>query len=99
MRPPLPDDTPPELVFIVQSCWVEDPNMRPSFGQIIRMLNAFLFTLPPPLPDREANTNQEAKAVPTSSRGTITATSNARSGKLSFLRQLFVAKRATNGRT
>ncbi|THU54451.1 hypothetical protein C4D60_Mb10t25220 [Musa balbisiana] len=90
MRPPLPEDTPPELVFIVQSCWVEDPSTRPSFSQIIRMLNAFLYTLPPaPSP--------EPDAVPAvmNTRGAITATSSPRrGGKLSFLRQLFAAKKA-----
>lgn len=95
MRPPLPEDAPPELVFIVQSCWVEDPNTRPSFSQIIRMLNAFLFTLPPP-------SSPEPEAAPSvvNNRGDITATSSARAGgKLSFLRQLFAAKRAGNSRT
>ncbi|XP_010922729.1 serine/threonine-protein kinase STY13 isoform X2 [Elaeis guineensis] len=95
MRPPLPADAPPELVFIVQSCWVEDPNTRPSFSQIIRMLNAFLFTIPPP-------SMPEPEVVPSvvNNRGTITATSSARTGgKLSFLRQLFAAKRTGNSRT
>ncbi|KAJ8477832.1 hypothetical protein OPV22_021559 [Ensete ventricosum] len=90
MRPPLPEDTPPELVFIVQSCWVEDPSTRPSFSQIIRMLNAFLYTLPPapsPVPD--------AMPAVMNTRGDITATSSTRrGGKLSFLRQLFAAKKA-----
>eukprot|EP00252_Welwitschia_mirabilis_P002588 TRINITY_DN1253_c0_g1_i1.p1 TRINITY_DN1253_c0_g1~~TRINITY_DN1253_c0_g1_i1.p1 ORF type:complete len:317 (-),score=57.45 TRINITY_DN1253_c0_g1_i1:313-1263(-) len=45
-RPSLPDDLHEDLAFILQSCWAEDPNQRPSFGQIIRMLNAFLCTLP-----------------------------------------------------
>ncbi|KAG1365633.1 putative Kinase ATN1-like protein [Cocos nucifera] len=95
MRPPLPEDAPPELMFIVQSCWVEDPNTRPSFSQIIRMLNSLLFTLPPPsLPEPEA--------VPSvvNNRGTITARSSARGGgKLSFFRQFFAAKRSGNNRT
>ncbi|XP_008792213.2 serine/threonine-protein kinase STY13-like [Phoenix dactylifera] len=95
MRPPLPEDAPPELMFIVQSCWVEDPNTRPSFSQIIRMLNAFLFTLPPPsLPEPEA-----APSV-VNNGGAITATSSARGGgKLSFFRQLFAAKKSGNSRT
>ncbi|WOL04850.1 serine/threonine-protein kinase HT1-like [Canna indica] len=93
MRPPLPEDAPPELVFIVQSCWVEDPNTRPSFSQIIRMLNAFLYTLPPP-PSSEPDTTVPAM-LSTSTRGTITSTSSSRrGGKLSFLRQLFAAKKA-----
>lgn len=93
MRPPFPEDTPPELVFIVQSCWVEDPNSRPSFSQIIRMLNAFLYTLPPPpspVPD-------DVPAV-MSTRGTITTTTSRGGGKLSFLRQLFAAKKANHSK-
>ncbi|KAF6141950.1 hypothetical protein GIB67_037918 [Kingdonia uniflora] len=37
----------PKLVLIIQSCWVEDPNLCPSFGVIIPLLNAFLSTLSP----------------------------------------------------
>nr|VDD17969.1 unnamed protein product [Brassica oleracea] len=43
-RPGIPDGISPSLAFIVQSCWVEDPNMRPSFSQIIRLLNEFILT-------------------------------------------------------
>ncbi|XP_039132057.1 serine/threonine-protein kinase STY13 isoform X1 [Dioscorea cayenensis subsp. rotundata] len=94
VRPVLPEDTPQELMFIIQSCWVEDPNMRPSFSQIIRMLNSFLFTLPSPSPEPEA-----APSVP-SNRAAITTTSSPRNGrKLSFLRQLFAAKRSGNNKT
>lgn len=46
VRPSIPDDLPNDLVFILQSCWAEDPNIRPNFTQIVRMLNTFLFTLP-----------------------------------------------------
>ncbi|CAL9051534.1 unnamed protein product [Musa banksii] len=92
MRPPLPEDTPPELVFIVQSCWVEDPHTRPTFSQIIRMLNAVICTLPPaPAP---APPEQDTVPATMSTRGTITTTtSTRRGGKLSFLRQLFAAKK------
>ncbi|MCO5614439.1 hypothetical protein L7F22_068721 [Adiantum nelumboides] len=37
---------PDELVYIMQSCWAEDPNVRPNFTQVIRMLNTYLTTLP-----------------------------------------------------
>ncbi|XAR68720.1 Dual-specificity kinase [Bertholletia excelsa] len=90
-RPSLPEDISPDLAFIMQSCWVEDPHMRPTFSQIIRMLNEFLFTLNPPLPSlpepvviKEASTNN----------GTITKWSTR--GKFCFLRQLFAAKRNRN---
>ncbi|KAJ4772042.1 Protein kinase superfamily protein [Rhynchospora pubera] len=95
MRPPLPNDTPPELVFIVQSCWVEDPNTRPSFSQIVRMLDSFLYTLPPP----PTCTGAESVSIdaPSNTSAVISATS-ARAGgrKLSFIRQLFAAKKAAN---
>lgn len=92
-RPQIPEDMPPELDFIMRSCWVEDPNMRPGFSQIIRMLNAFIFTLPlssmkPDAPPAANDTSSGAVTTPT------------RSGrKLSFLRLLFAAKRAGNSRT
>ncbi|KAL2608835.1 hypothetical protein R1flu_027408 [Riccia fluitans] len=52
VRPQIADNLPEDLVFIVQSCWAEDPNIRPNFGQVVRMLNTFLATLPSPrMPD------------------------------------------------
>ncbi|KAI5080842.1 hypothetical protein GOP47_0004025 [Adiantum capillus-veneris] len=47
-RPSLSDslNLPDELVYIMQSCWAEDPNVRPNFTQVIRMLNTYLTTLP-----------------------------------------------------
>lgn len=82
----MPDGISPSLAFIVQSCWVEDPNMRPSFSQIIRLLNEFILTLspppPPPLPEGEGN---KIRA--------ITEFSSRAKGKFAFIRQLFAAKR------
>lgn len=46
VRPSLADGFPEELVFIIQSCWAEDPDVRPNFAQVVRMLSAFLFSLP-----------------------------------------------------
>ncbi|KDP22773.1 hypothetical protein JCGZ_00360 [Jatropha curcas] len=93
-RPILPVDTSPDLAYIIQSCWVEDPNLRPSFSQIIRMLNAFLFTLSPPPPSvPESDTTHEAAA---SSNDIMTEFSARARGKFSFLRQLFAAKRTRN---
>jgi len=91
-RPSLPEDISPDLAFIIQSCWVEDPNMRPSFSQIIRMLNEFLFTLSPPSPSLPES---DTKAVATSN-GTMTEFSARARGKFAFLRQLFTAKRTKN---
>ncbi|GKV02289.1 hypothetical protein SLEP1_g14744 [Rubroshorea leprosula] len=92
-RPTLPEDTSPNLAFIIQSCWVEDPNLRPSFSQIIRMLNEVLFSLLPPSSSiAESETNEAAQT----SNGTVTELSVVRTkGKFAFLRQLF-AKRAKN---
>lgn len=92
-RPSLPEDISPDLAFVVQSCWVEDPNLRPSFSQIIRMLNAFLFTLRPPSPSvPEPDTNE----VAATSNGTMTEFSARARGKFAFFRQLFTAKRTKN---
>nr|KJB27690.1 hypothetical protein B456_005G004900 [Gossypium raimondii] len=92
-RPSLPKDISPDLAFIIQSCWVEDPNMRPSFSQIVRMLNAFLFTLtPPPSSIPESDASEKAGT----SNGTITELSVRAKGKFAFLRQLFAAKRTRN---
>ncbi|XP_068641920.1 serine/threonine-protein kinase STY13 [Aristolochia californica] len=87
-RPPVPEDLPKDLVFIIQSCWVEDPNMRPTFSQIIRMVNAFLFTLPPPSPGAGS-----IVSLPTDS---IDTESSARAKrKFSFIRQLFPLRKTT----
>ncbi|KAA0044222.1 serine/threonine-protein kinase HT1 [Cucumis melo var. makuwa] len=95
-RPSIPGDIPPELAFIVQSCWVEDPNMRPSFSQIIRMLNAYLFTLPPPSLSSPSSPKSDTTETATTSNGAITEFSSRARGKFGFLRQLFAAKRAKN---
>ncbi|XP_039050479.1 serine/threonine-protein kinase STY13-like [Hibiscus syriacus] len=92
-RPSLPEDISPELAFIIQSCWVEDPNMRPSFSQIMRMMNAFLFTLTPPSPSKpESDTSETAET----SNGAMTELSSRTKGKFGFLRQLFTAKKTRN---
>ncbi|MBA0616311.1 hypothetical protein Godav_016367 [Gossypium davidsonii] len=92
-RPSLPEDISPDLAFIIQSCWVEDPNMRPSFSQIMRMLNAFLFKLTPPSPSiPESDTSETAET----SNGTMTGLSVRTKGKFGFLRQLFTAKKTRN---
>ncbi|CAN1134187.1 Serine/threonine/tyrosine-protein kinase HT1 [Linum perenne] len=95
-RPNMAGDIPPELAFIIQSCWVEDPNMRPSFSQIIRMLNAFLFTLSPPSPSAlkpESNDPPPPETSSPSSNGSVTEFSARARGKFGFLKQLFAVKR------
>ncbi|KAG0567004.1 hypothetical protein KC19_7G103400 [Ceratodon purpureus] len=45
-RPPLPDELPEYVSFIVQSCWCADPPARPSFKDVCSMLqNAKLLLL------------------------------------------------------
>ncbi|XP_057804306.1 serine/threonine/tyrosine-protein kinase HT1-like [Salvia miltiorrhiza] len=91
-RPTLPDETPAELAYIIQSCWVEDPNMRPSFSQIIRMLHEFLFTLKPSSSPDQTNSS-EAELT---KNGAIIEFSSRAKGKFAFLRQLFATKKALN---
>jgi hypothetical protein len=99
-RPALPEETPQELVFIVQSCWVEDPAMRPSFSQIIRMLETFLMTIPPP-PISEPNEDEESEET----RSSLSSRSSSGSSlvsratsKLSVVRHLFASKKTGNGK-
>ncbi|XP_024981771.1 serine/threonine-protein kinase HT1 isoform X1 [Cynara cardunculus var. scolymus] len=94
-RPNLSEEISPELAFIIQSCWVEDPNMRPSFDQIIRMLNTFLFTLPPP-PDPSPEERDAAEDAAAASNGTMNELSARSRRKFSFLRQIFAAKKTKN---
>ncbi|XP_015870159.1 serine/threonine-protein kinase STY13 [Ziziphus jujuba] len=92
-RPSLPEDISPDLAFIIQSCWVEDPNLRPSFSQIVRMLNSFLFTLSPSqssLPDSDDVNEAAASNV---SMNDLSARTR---GKFAFIRHLFAAKRTKN---
>ncbi|XP_058737143.1 serine/threonine-protein kinase STY13 isoform X1 [Vicia villosa] len=95
-RPKIPDDISPDLAFIIQSCWVEDPNMRPSFNQIIRMLNAFLFTLSPLSPPLPEPDNEPEAASTSNGNGAITEFSARNKGKFAFLRHLFSSKRIKN---
>lgn len=94
-RPDIPEDISPDVAFIIQSCWIEDPNLRPSFSQIIRMLNEFLCTLTPPPSPSSSECNDSTEAPVSGNDGTSTELSSIRTrvGKFSFLRQLFAAKR------
>ncbi|GJN22887.1 hypothetical protein PR202_gb10492 [Eleusine coracana subsp. coracana] len=99
-RPAFPEDTPQELVFIVQSCWVEDPSMRPSFSQIIRMLETFLLSIPPPATS-ESNEDEESEETKSSlsSRSSSGSSLVSRAtSKLSVVRHLFASKKASNGK-
>ncbi|XP_010558404.1 PREDICTED: serine/threonine-protein kinase HT1 [Tarenaya hassleriana] len=94
-RPAMPEGISPNMAFIVQSCWVEDPNMRPSFSQIIRMLNEFLFTLSSP-PQPNVPAAPEPEKASSLSNGAITEFSSRAKSKFAFIRQLFAAKRNRN---
>ncbi|KAK2981823.1 hypothetical protein RJ640_010340 [Escallonia rubra] len=93
-RPSIPEDISPGVAFIIQSCWVEDANMRPSFSQIIRMLNEFIFSLPPTSPS--LSDPDAAEEAVTTSDGTMTVLSARARGKFAFLRQIFAAKKTRN---
>lgn len=45
-RPSL-DNLPDELAMILSSCWMEDPDARPNFSQIIQMLLNYFSTISP----------------------------------------------------
>ena len=38
VRLPIPDDIDPRVAALISDCWQADPNMRPSFQQIIERL-------------------------------------------------------------
>jgi len=101
VRPTFPEETPQDLVSIVESCWVEDPAMRPSFSQIIRMLDAFLMTIPAPPPseqDEDAESEDTTSSLSSKSSSVSSIVSRATS-KLSVVRHLFASKKAGgNGR-
>ncbi|KAF8397029.1 hypothetical protein HHK36_018667 [Tetracentron sinense] len=92
-RPSLPEDIPHNLALVIQSCWIEDPNFRPSFSQIIRMLNEVLLTLLPPSPPLPESDTIKAAVQ---SNCIITESAARARGKFSFLRQLFAARRTRN---
>ncbi|KAF7068640.1 hypothetical protein CFC21_074375 [Triticum aestivum] len=102
VRPAFPEDTPQELASIVQSCWVEDPAMRPSFSQIIRMLDAFLTTIPPPPPseaDEDATESEDTTSSLSSKSSSVSSIVSRATSKLSVVRHLFASKKGgSNGK-
>jgi len=38
-RPPIPDDCLPSLKYLIEACWNKDPTKRPSFRQILPLLD------------------------------------------------------------
>ncbi|KAM3261587.1 hypothetical protein ACQJBY_052327 [Aegilops geniculata] len=102
VRPAFPEDTPQELASIVQSCWVEDPVMRPSFSQIIRMLDAFLTTIPPPPPseaDEDTTESEDTTSSLSSKSSSVSSIVSRATSKLSVVRHLFASKKGgSNGK-
>ena len=39
LRPHLPEDGDPKYLALVEACWDQDPNRRPTFPRILRTLN------------------------------------------------------------
>ena len=37
---PIPEDSPPELITLMEKCWDDDPSKRPPFQQIVQDLQA-----------------------------------------------------------
>ena len=35
---PIPEDSPPELVTLMEKCWAQDPYLRPEFEGVVRQL-------------------------------------------------------------
>mmetsp|Transcript_28558 Transcript_28558/g.71798 ORF Transcript_28558/g.71798 Transcript_28558/m.71798 type:complete len:494 (-) Transcript_28558:138-1619(-) len=41
-RPEIPPDTPPSISQLLQKCWAKDPEERPSFAEIINLLDSIM---------------------------------------------------------
>lgn len=79
-RPVIPKGIPEDLVFILQSCWAEDPEVRPNFAQIVRMLTAYLSTLHDP---EKALPSTPKKNVSSDKKSGATEKKSSKSGKVS----------------
>ena len=44
-RPPVPEDTHPEYVRLMDKAWAQDPDARPPFSELLKSLDALLATL------------------------------------------------------
>lgn len=73
--------------------------MRPSFSQIIRMLETFLMTIPPPPSEPNEDEESEETRSSLSSRSSSGSSLVSRAtSKLSVVRHLFASKKASNGK-
>jgi serine/threonine-protein kinase CTR1 len=48
MRPPMPEDPtrmPPDVAEVINSCWAQDPALRPAFPAIAAQLQGILSTM------------------------------------------------------
>lgn len=69
-RPSLSEELnlPEQLVSIMQSCWAEDPHVRPDFEQVVCKLNSFLSTIPAPPESSVVQRQMVSKSMPVSSK-------------------------------
>jgi hypothetical protein len=73
--------------------------MRPSFSQIIRMLETFLMTIPPPTSEPNEDVDSEETKPTLSGRSSSGSSLVSRAtSKLSVVRHLFASKKASNGK-
>jgi hypothetical protein len=73
--------------------------MRPSFSQIIRMLETFLMTIPPPTSEPNEDVDSEETKPTLSGRSSSGSSLVSRAtSKLSVVRHLFTSKKASNGK-
>lgn len=73
--------------------------MRPSFSQIIRMLETFLMTIPPPPSEpNEGEESEETRSSLSSRSSSGSSLVSRATSKLSVVRHLFASKKASNGK-
>lgn len=57
MRPQIPPDCPVAFAQLIRDCWQAEPQLRPSFGDIIQRLRQMESLLPPASPSRSLNSS------------------------------------------
>ena len=46
LRPPMPEEAPPEIALLIRQCWDRDPRARPTFTDILRRFKSGMFQFP-----------------------------------------------------
>ena len=62
-RPPIPKSVSPELKALITSCWAQDPNVRPSFTQIMEAMRRKNITFPGADPTEMKNFYKAQRAL------------------------------------